>query len=77
MNRKTYVFMEKAWLYVSIAFTLFTIYIVIKEGFAGFKFYALLTGLTWGMYLVRRGMRRRVDKMISESQFPKKNKKNK
>lgn len=69
--------MEKAWLIIASLFTLFTIYVVIKEGFAGFKFYALLTGLAWGLYLVRRGMRIRVDKILNDSKTVKETKKSK
>ena len=76
MNKKVYRFMERFWLFTAIFATVFTTYIVISEGFAGFKFYALLTGLAWGIYFIRKGMRKKVEKMLAEQQN-KKSKKNK
>lgn len=70
---KLHIILEKFWLVIAIITTLLTIYLIIKDGVNAAKFYVLITGLVWGMYLVRRGIRKRMDKIkIEEKQNNKK-----
>lgn len=63
---KIHIILEKFWFVVALLTTLFTIYLTFKDGFNGAKFYILITGLVWGMFLVRRGIRKRMDKFENQ-----------
>ncbi|MCT4582571.1 MAG: hypothetical protein N4A35_14235 [Flavobacteriales bacterium] len=63
---KIHILLEKFWFGVAILTTLLTLYLIVKDGFNGAKFYILITGLVWGMFLVRRGIRKRMDKFENE-----------
>ena len=59
MNR----ILEKFWLVVAIISTVFTIVIGIVDDFKGFRVFFLLCGVTWAIYLIRRGLRKRLEKL--------------
>lgn len=63
---KIHIILEKFWFVVGVLTTLLTIYLTVKDGFNGAKFYILITGLVWGMFLVRRGIRKRMDKFENQ-----------
>ena len=51
---------EKIWLVISILSTIFAIYFSIIDNFDNNKAYYLLTVMSWGIYLVRRGLSKRL-----------------
>ncbi len=61
-----HVFLEKFWMVIAILATLLTFYLIIIDGFEAAIYYVLITGLVWGMYLIRRGIRIRLGKMEEE-----------
>lgn len=63
---KIHIILEKFWFVVACLATLLTLYLIILDGFNGARFYLLIVGLIWGMYLVRRGIRRRLEKFENE-----------
>ena len=56
--------LEKAWLFIAISTLLFSVVIAFMEAWVWEKItvYFLLSGLAWGIYLIRRGLRKRLDK---------------
>jgi len=67
-----HVFLEKFWMVIAILATLLTIYLIAIDGFNAAIYYILITGLVWGMYLIRRGIRIRLAKMDEEQKNDKK-----
>ena len=63
---KTSRILEKFWLVIASLATLFTIIIGIMDGFKGLKFFVVVCGLAWGVYLIRRGLRIRLEKIDAE-----------
>lgn len=63
---KVHIILEKFWFIVATLATLLTIYLIIIDGFEAAKFYTLIVGLVWGMFLIRRGIRRRLEKFENE-----------
>ena len=51
---------EKIWLVISILFTISAIYFSIIDDFDNNKAYYLLTVMSWGIYLIRRGLSKRL-----------------
>lgn len=51
---------EKIWLVISILSTIFAIYFSVIDDFDNNKAYYLLTVMSWGIYLVRRGLSKRL-----------------
>ena len=51
---------EKIWLIISILFTISAIYFSIIDDFDNNKAYYLLTVMSWGIYLIRRGLSKRL-----------------
>ena len=51
---------EKIWLVISILFTISAIYFSIIDDFENNKAYYLLTVMSWGIYLIRRGLSKRL-----------------
>ena len=51
---------EKIWLVISILSTISAAYFSIIDKFANNKAYYLLTIMTWGIYLIRRGLSKRL-----------------
>tara|TARA_B100000780_G_scaffold122756_1_gene86047 strand:+ start:148 stop:348 length:201 start_codon:yes stop_codon:yes gene_type:complete len=51
---------EKIWLVISILSTIFAIYFSIIDNFDNNKAYYLLTVMSWGIYLIRRGLSKRL-----------------
>ena len=51
---------EKIWLVISILSTISTIYFSIIDNFDNNKPYYLLTVMSWGIYLIRRGLSKRL-----------------
>jgi hypothetical protein len=54
--------LEKFWLVVAIAITTLSIIIGFIDKWNGVSTYFLLSGLSWGVYLVRRGLRKHLEK---------------
>ena len=54
--------LEKFWLVISIVATITSLIIAIVDKFNGVGTYFLLTALCWGIYLIRRGLRKRFEK---------------
>tara|TARA_X000000368_G_C22892738_1_gene650404 strand:+ start:428 stop:628 length:201 start_codon:yes stop_codon:yes gene_type:complete len=52
---------EKIWLVISILFTISAIYFSIIDDFVNNKAYYLLTVISWGIYLIRRGLSKRLE----------------
>jgi len=61
-----HVILEKFWLVIAILATMLTLYLITIDGFNAAIYYILITGLVWGMYLIRRGIRIRLGKMEEE-----------
>tara|TARA_B110001452_G_scaffold124926_1_gene103623 strand:- start:972 stop:1175 length:204 start_codon:yes stop_codon:yes gene_type:complete len=51
---------EKIWLVISIISTISAIYFSIINDFDNNKAYYLLTVMSWGIYLIRRGLSKRL-----------------
>ena len=51
---------EKIWLVISIISTISAIYFSFVDDFANNKAYYLLTIMSWGIYLIRRGLSKRL-----------------
>ena len=51
---------EKIWLVISILSTIFAIYFSVIDDFDNNKAYYLLTVMSWGIYLIRRGLSKRL-----------------
>ena len=54
--------LEKFWLVIAIVATLGSIIIGFIDGFNGAYSYFLLTLMAWGIFLIRRGLRKRFEK---------------
>jgi len=54
--------LEKFWLIVAIVITILSIIIGFIDKWNGVSTYFLLSGLSWGVYLIRRGLRKRLEK---------------
>ena len=56
--------LEKVWLVIAFSTLVFSFIIAFIEDWVWNKvtIYFLLSGLAWGMYLIRRGLRKRLDK---------------
>ena len=52
---------EKIWLVISIISTISTIYFSFVDDFDNNKAYYLLTVMSWGIYLIRRGLSKRLE----------------
>ena len=64
--------LEKFWLVVATISTVFTIVIGIIDDFKGISVFLMVCGLAWGLYLIRRGLRKRLEKMDNTSSTKKK-----
>ena len=64
--------LEKFWLVVASVATVFTIVIGIMDNFKGIRVFLIVCGLAWGLYFIRRGLRKRIEKM--DNTQPKKKK---
>ena len=64
--------LEKFWLLVASISTIFTIVIGFQDGWQGIQIFLGMCGLAWAMYLIRRGLRKRLEKL--EQNPPKKKK---
>jgi len=51
---------EKIWFVISIISTISTIYFSFVDDFDNNKAYYLLTLMSWGIYLIRRGLSKRL-----------------
>ena len=64
--------LEKFWMVVATIATLFTIVIGIIDGFKEILVFLIVCGLAWGLYFIRRGLRKRLEKMDGTSSIKKK-----
>jgi hypothetical protein len=64
--------LEKFWLVVATIATVFTIVIGIIDSFNGISVFLMVCGLAWGLYFIRRGLRKRLEKMDNTSSTKKK-----
>lgn len=53
---------EKVWLIISLISTVAAIVISIIDNFKEVKVYYLLSVMAWGIYLIRRGLSKRLDR---------------
>jgi hypothetical protein len=53
---------EKVWLIISLISTVAAIVISIIDNFKEVKVYYLLSVIAWGIYLIRRGLSKRLDR---------------
>ena len=53
---------EKVWLLISLISTVAAIVISIIDNFKEVKVYYLLSIMAWGIYLIRRGISKRLDR---------------
>jgi|TARA_B110000967_G_scaffold88460_1_gene91077 hypothetical protein len=53
---------EKVWLIISLISTVAAIVISIIDNFKEVKVYYLLSIMAWGIYLIRRGLSKRLDR---------------
>tara|TARA_B100000767_G_scaffold255876_1_gene262478 strand:+ start:738 stop:932 length:195 start_codon:yes stop_codon:yes gene_type:complete len=53
---------EKVWLLISLISTVAAIVISIIDNFKEVKVYYLLSVMAWGIYLIRRGLTKRLDR---------------
>lgn len=63
---KTSRVLELFWLVIASLSTLLTLIIGFMDGFKGIKIFLLVCGLAWGVYLIRRGLRIRLEKIDAE-----------
>ena len=54
--------LEKFWLVVAIVSTLGSFVIGVVDSFQGVSSYFLLSLMAWGVFLIRRGLRKRFEK---------------
>jgi hypothetical protein len=54
--------LEKFWLVVAILLSTLSIIIGFIDSWEGVSTYFLISGLSWGVYLIRRGLRKRLEK---------------
>jgi hypothetical protein len=59
--RKWQRFMEKVWFYVAILATASSLVIGFIDHWKGVLYYFLLSGLAWGVFLIKRGLRIKLD----------------
>ena len=64
--------LEKFWLVVATIATVFTIVIGVIDNFKGISVFLMVSGLAWGLYFIRRGLRKRLEKMDNASSTKKK-----
>ena len=56
--------LEKIWLVIAIISTIIALYFAIIDQFNGDFMYCLLAVMAWGIYLVRRGLGKRLNKNL-------------
>ena len=56
--------LEKIWLVIAIISTIIALYFAIIDQFNGDFIYFFLAVLAWGIYLVRRGLGKRLNKNL-------------
>jgi hypothetical protein len=54
--------LEKIWLVIAIISTVFAVIISIFDNFEGVEVYFLLSLMAWGIFLIRRGLRKKLSK---------------
>ena len=59
--RKWQSFMEKVWFYLAILATASSLVIGFVDHWQGVSYYFLLSGLAWGIFLIKRGLRIKLD----------------
>jgi hypothetical protein len=64
-------FMEKLWLVVGIALTLFVTYMCVREGFGRWASYYIFPGIAFFYFFIRRYMHKR---MVKHMEFLEKQK---
>lgn len=71
---KLNLYLERFWLIVSIIFTIVQIIYTIQEGWGDDinKYLWLFVGISWAMFFMRRGVRKRMEKVAGNP--PKKKK---
>ena len=60
--RKWNKIMEKVWFYIALLATATSLVIGFVDNWQGVLTYFLLTGIAWGIFLVRRGVRIKLEK---------------
>ncbi len=66
MNNKIHIILERFWLIVASLASLSTLYYYFKDGAEGILYFIIITGLAWVMFFMRRGIRKRYEKIDAE-----------
>lgn len=69
---KVHLYLERFWMIVSIILTVVTTIYMIQDGWMSSRLFWLLTGISWAMFFMRRGVRRRLEKHAANSPNQKK-----
>lgn len=59
---KLHLYLERFWLIVAAILTIVTTIYMIQDGWSSSRVFWLLTGISWAMFFMRRGVRRRMEK---------------
>ncbi len=66
--RKWNKIMEKAWFFIALIASATSIVIGFVDHWEGVMVYFLLSGLAWGIFLIRRGLRIKLDQSSKAKQ---------
>jgi len=75
MSNKIHIILERFWLVVASLAALSTLYYYIQDGSEGILYFLIITGLAWVMFFMRRGIRKRYEKIAEEKNTAKSKKK--
>lgn len=64
--------LEKFWFVVASLATIFTIVIGFIDDWKGIRAFIVVCGLAWGIFFIRRGLRKRLEKMDNQETKKKK-----
>jgi hypothetical protein len=59
---KVHLYLERFWLGIAILATIVTSIYAFQDGFTNTRVFWLITGISWAMFFVRRGVRKRMEK---------------
>ncbi|CAG5087864.1 hypothetical protein [Parvicella tangerina] len=71
---KFHLYLERFWLIVASLLTIAVIVYLFQDGWNSTKYLFLIVGLAWGMFLFRRGVRKRMEKYAKQPPTKKKKK---
>lgn len=59
---KVHLYLERFWLGIAILATIVTSIYAFQDGIYNTRIFWLITGISWAMFFVRRGIRKRMEK---------------